>query len=267
MNLKRNFLRFTFGSMLCFGLSYAFHRANPIPPSGHHGYPLSVLIGMHDALDPKGALPPGAKRTVEESFELNDRDLRKVVLHLVNTDVRVQSSKDGKFKLLFQGEKSPTPDAKPVFSHELKDGEVTIHSLESPEAPSGTFTLEIPESVMRLDLESVSGDLRGSIGSLEKLTLKTVSGQVRLESKRIRELDLRSTSGDASISAEFGRIQARSISGDLTFGMRATPVADLSFHTVSGNRKISPAIQVKSPGIPVTIETVSGDLKLDRVRD
>lgn len=156
-------------------------------------------------------------------------------------------------------------------------GAARLHSV------SGTLRID---SVLRLDANSVSGDVRAASVAGDA-TITTVSGDVEARdivgrftgntsSGDIRstnvgdDLTIGTTSGDVRIERVGGTaITARSISGDVTIGLPPGIRVEPDISTLSG-RTTLPKPASTPPASPprivrVRLRTVSGDITIERV--
>lgn len=120
---------------------------------------------------------------------------------------------------------------------------------------SGDITLDVAST--RVEAESVSGDVLVTAPNAE-VRAESVSGDITLRGAR-GEVRGESVSGSVSVEArEVRRIEAESVSGDLTFDLQLGKDAEVSIETLSGEVEITlPAM----PDIDIDIETFSGDLE------
>ena len=164
------------------------------------------------------------------------------------------------------------------------------------------LALEVPSSLRTLDVQVVSGDLNVSGISLEKLGFQSTSGDLTIRHGSLGTLYMRSLSGDVyarlneldSFDAKLasgdvdvkciygGEFSAETQSGDIdaeigetvtSFFAKATS-GDVSvklprrlriapnLSSLSGS--IDTGISSDSDGLPVTVRTISGDIKIRR---
>lgn len=129
----------------------------------------------------------------------------------------------------------------------------------SVETVSGSITLDPGFSFEKLELETVSGDLRLSETRATEAELSSVSGELRLEGVTAEKgLICETTSGDIVLEDCDGpSIRLMSVSGDLTAKLLSPK--EISASTVSGDVQ-KPADGAGSGQLQV--ETVSGDITI-----
>ena len=129
----------------------------------------------------------------------------------------------------------------------------------------------------RLDLHSVTADLRAQGFNSPRLDAESVSGGITLSDARFVAARLHSVSGDMQLNAAIGRLDADNVSGDVhgaalaCSSVRATTVSgDISLgcaqvntaalKSVSGDLHLS--LGALAPAGTVSLNTVSGDAHL-----
>ena len=138
-------------------------------------------------------------------------------------------------------------------------------------------------SLDQLDFQSTSGDLTVRHGSLGALYMRSLSGDVYARLNELDSFDAKLASGDADIKCIYGgEFSAETQSGDIdaefgetitSFFAKATS-GDVSVK-LPRNLRIAPNLSSLSgsidtgipsdpDGLPVTVRTISGDIKLRR---
>ena len=164
------------------------------------------------------------------------------------------------------------------------------------------LALEVPSSLRTLDVQVVSGDLNVSGISLEKLGFQSTSGDLTIRHGSLGTLYMRSLSGDVyarlndldsfdaklasgdvdvkciyggefsaetqsgDIDAEIGETVtsffAKATSGDVSVKLPRRLRIASNLSSLSGS--IDTGISSDSDGLPVTVRTISGDIKIRR---
>jgi hypothetical protein len=132
----------------------------------------------------------------------------------------------------------------------------------------------------RLEVRTVSGDVKVTGGASGEVDVASVSGDARLELGTLGRARFKSVSGDLSIAAALqsdGRFEAESVSGDLTLAFASRPPAEYEIETLSGTIKNcfgpKPVEPKYGPGSRLTfregagtarvrVDTKSGDIGL-----
>ena len=264
MNLTRNFYRFSALAALFFVVSYSFHRLNPVKHPDH-GYPLSVLLSWQDS--PLEPLMPGTKggkiatHLHEDRIVLPASGISTLTLDALQFDVELAPSSSDHISISLSGEGAGSGNT--LFTRESSEGELRLRATPGiASSLSGKFRIDVPATVKNIKIRSVSGDLDLKTGASGELDLSTVSGGLKLHAKNAHRLIWNTTSGDAEIGGTIARIKAHSVSGDLSISLPPGRPVALSFKSVSGEQKTEGRVKLGSEGIPVEVETVSGDLIL-----
>ena len=120
---------------------------------------------------------------------------------------------------------------------------------------SGDITLDVASE--RVEAESVSGDVAVTAPTTE-VRVETVSGDVTLRGGK-GEVRSESVSGTVKVEArDVRRLDAESVSGDLSFDLQLARDAEVSVETLSGEvLMVLPSL----PDLDLDFETFSGDLE------
>lgn len=128
---------------------------------------------------------------------------------------------------------------------------------------SASGDVRLGEVAGRLDVAIASGDLRAEVvGSAE---VKSASGDIAVREVQ-GDMVVRSASGNITVGRFGGdRLDAKSMSGDVTFGVPSGRRYDVSFSTISGEVRTDFPVQgMTESGAPARLEvkTVSGDIRV-----
>jgi len=120
---------------------------------------------------------------------------------------------------------------------------------------SGDITLDVASA--RVEAQSVSGDVAVTAPTTD-VRVETVSGDVTLRGGK-GEMRSESVSGTVKVEArEVRRLDAESVSGDLSFDLQLARDAEVSIETLSGEVVVTlPSL----PDLDLDFETFSGDLE------
>jgi hypothetical protein len=143
---------------------------------------------------------------------------------------------------------------------------------------SGSIRLQ--DLVGSLKINSVSGDITGLRLSSD-LSIETVSGDVRLNESDLPSLQGNTVSGDLSLhtSLGVGPYKISSVSGDVQFFVPADSTCTAEVSGVSGSLKSSlpftsqrrsagsKTAEIQGGGVPIKLNSVSGDLWIGRIGD
>jgi hypothetical protein len=175
--------------------------------------------------------------------------------------------------------------------HRLVDGSFHVHARvphrSRAEIATASADATLAGTFARLDMSSVSGDLRAT-GELDgDVRVKTVSGDVRLP-RVAGDLTMQTVSGSVSAEAVDGSVSAKSVSGGVRVGSLRTGTANVQ--SVSGDVELGVApgtgVEVDAgsagghlsseiplsdrplggpgPTVVIRTKTVSGDIRLVR---
>ena len=225
-------------------------------------------------------------------------NIEKIEIHGVSVDIAVLPSSDELVHVCAEGNQDEisfevVDDT--LIIREVLSGNLIFRS-------GMDLALEVPSSLRTLDVQVVSGDLNVSGISLEKLGFQSTSGDLTIRHGSLGTLYMRSLSGDVyarlndldSFDAKLasgdvdvkciygGEFSAETQSGDIdaeigetvtSFFAKATS-GDVSvklprrlriapnLSSLSGS--IDTGISSDSDGLPVTVRTISGDIKIRR---
>jgi lia operon protein LiaG len=135
-----------------------------------------------------------------------------------------------------------------------------------------------------LDLSTTSGDVKVGAVSAANVSLRTTSGDLRATRLTAQRIEISSVSGDVVVGSMTGdaslAIDAESTSGDVTISLPANAQFELDARSTSGRLTCEFPITIKenrsgggshvlsgtvgTGGSPVTVRTVSGDIKIAR---
>ena len=229
----------------------------------------SVTVAYHDR--DSILLSETANRTLGDDSKLR--------WWLDGDTLRVQYAKPG-FRLSFNLQKKLTLTLPRDIALDKVDVSTVSANVTAPDLKAD-----------QLSVNTTSGDMRlAPTGKTGKLTLNTVSGDIRVEAAEAGECRIASTSGDisatipaagrtklASVSGKVSlkirtadEIDIGTTSGDVTLALSETPGFAAKVGTVSGSVNSSLALTKNGStytagdgSLPVSIATVSGDIRLD----
>ncbi|HEU0131143.1 MAG TPA: DUF4097 family beta strand repeat-containing protein [Mycobacteriales bacterium] len=150
-------------------------------------------------------------------------------------------------------------------------GDVSVGQAERVRVESASGDLRVDEVDGDADLKSVSGDVSaGRIGGT--LSGTVVSGSLRVDSVE-RGGSANAVSGDVDLgSVREGEVALRTVSGDVTIGVREGSRVHVDVTTVSGDLRSDldlsdePGSAGDGPLVEIRGRTVSGDLRVRRGR-
>lgn len=248
----------------------------------------------------------------EDSFTAGYKAL---VIDGLVADVNLEQSDDGKIYVKYQNDSAEELQVKYRFYQYEKDGVLYIGVEENPKAktrermrlfktmlfdnavsinidldknhinirqlsqPDITLGLKIPAGMPKVDLNTISGDVRVRDVTPAQMNLHTISGDVELLQMKVDGLNLLSTSGDIRGSQICGAsLDAHTVSGDVEFSDLDARVLQIRTTSgdVSGNclRGSKMAVTTGSGGLEfcdleaevLQIRTNSGDVSGNRLR-
>lgn len=156
-------------------------------------------------------------------------------------------------------------------------GDVDLRSSKCNELDAGTTSGGVRlDNVQTGDLHasSVSGGISvDDTSSAETVEMSTISGDIRCRLDKLREFNASTTSGGVQFSIEdaagLRRINAETVSGSVDIQVPAGTEVNTDFTSISGSSHIaqdgSGAVIVSGSGIPVSVSTTSGDLRLSAI--
>lgn len=147
-------------------------------------------------------------------------------------------------------------------------GDVTVPSAESVTVKTASGDVRVGDVAGAASLQSTSGDVRaGSVGG--PLDASVVSGDLRIDASAAGGL-VSSVSGDVELGAVAeGEVTVKSVSGDVTVGVREGSRVHVDVSTVSGDLRSDVELDDApadgdGPLVDVRGKTVSGDIRVRR---
>lgn len=147
-------------------------------------------------------------------------------------------------------------------------GDVTVTEAEDVRLETASGDVRVDEVRGEASLKSVSGDVKaGRVGG--PLNASTVSGDLRVGSADGGG-SASAVSGDIDLAAvREGEVEVRTVSGDVTVGIRQGSRVHVDVTTVSGDLRSELALDeapngAEGPLVDVRGRTVSGDLRVRR---
>jgi hypothetical protein len=207
--------------------------------------------GVREAVRSFAAWSPRDSGRYEGPLDIGDS--RTLRLDFASADIQVRGGETAMLSIAIEGDEedldSWTPTARregeTLCVSEPRDARVRAQSIE----------LEVPPSIDRLEIRSMSGDIRiGRLGVFA--VVETKSGNVEVEG--VRALALRSLSGDLSAREVAGDVGAVTASGDVEI---EDVGGEVEATTTSGD--------IEACGIrgEARLESSSGDIELEAGRE
>lgn len=148
-------------------------------------------------------------------------------------------------------------------------GDVTLPSVDAVEVKTASGEIRVGDVAGRATLQSASGDVRvGAVGG--PLDANVVSGSLVVEAAEAGGA-ASAVSGDIELAAVTeGEVSIRTVSGDVTVGVREGSRVHVDVSTLSGDLRSdldlsdSPDEGGDGPLVEVRGKTVSGDLRVRR---
>ena len=166
------------------------------------------------------------------------------------------------------------------------DAELGVEA--SARSVSGDLRLTTTPATMRLEINSVSGDVTVTGGAGGRVEARTVSGDARFALGTVSDARFKSVSGDLRTRmalAPGGRYAAESVSGSVGVDFAALPSARFQLRTFSGDIDLCAAVGSAAGAAPtgrdgrrgrdfrhgdgdgrVEVQTMSGEIRLCAVR-
>jgi lia operon protein LiaG len=177
----------------------------------------------------------------------NADEVNQIVIDVVNTDVNIIPVVDKKVGVDFYGSINTNLTAgKPELVTDLKNGVLTIRVTYSKTITIGLINLAnlyldvyVPNNFSKdIKVSTVSGNLNIRKLSIENFNFKSISGHLNVDSLSAKNLILEASSGKANLKNVEGKINAATISGEITAELKSFN-NDLSIKTVSGEVNLS----------------------------
>ncbi len=218
---------------------------------------------------------------INESFSTSAQGIKEITSHAVVADIEIIKWESDEIKATFIGEIS-TRGGKPyleinesgssltldvkypnilntsTFSSNLKlyiyipinyEESFEIHTV------SGNITVDPFDTILKINLNSVSGNLNIKNTMGNELFLSSVSGNFNIIQSYFDNCSLSSTSGSTTYTGNPGRLQGNSVSGDFDLSVYGN-LNDISIDTVSGKVDV---FFDKDASATIFLNTVSGD--------
>ena len=225
-------------------------------------------------------------------------NIEKIEIHGVSVDIAVLPSNDELVHVSAEGNQDEISfevnDDTLIIREELSGNLIFRSGMDLKlELPSSLHKMDVQVvsgdlnisgvSLDQLDFQSTSGDLTVRHGSLGALYMRSLSGDVYARLNELDSFDAKLASGDADIKciyggefsaetqsgdidAEFGEtitsFFAKATSGDVSVKLPRSLRIAPNLSSLSGS--IDTGIPSDPDGLPVTVRTISGDIKLRR---
>lgn len=158
-------------------------------------------------------------------------------------------------------------DVRGEINADTVSGRILVQSCtaESLELNSASGEIRAEQAAVRDEIEAdtISGAVSFSRCACAKLETDTTSGGVTLQDMTVSgETEIDTVSGDVTLSFEGrpGRIEVDTTSGAVMLTVPKGTELDLDFESVSG--KLSGSMTTAKGGLPVQVDTVSGNLTI-----
>jgi DUF4097 and DUF4098 domain-containing protein YvlB len=210
--------------------------------------------------------------TIEIQKSVDLKDLNKISIETVATDIAVELTKTDKITIVVKGR---YPVAK-VISEKLlqiesKDGKLTVLVDDSSESSTsglfnmnisneGKLTLLLPEQIKNAEVTTVSGNIKFKDNNLTDLVVKSVSGDFLGENLTAKTFKLSTVSGDVITEGAIEKIKSKSVSGD--FKVKSIlDSASIELATTSGDAEV---LFKSQPNAKIDFSSVSGDINISK---
>lgn len=136
-----------------------------------------------------------------------------------------------------------------------------IKNLFDKQAEIDNIRLQVPKSILEMDINNASGDISLEDFDLANLKINNVSGDVKMQNCVTKDLQFNTVSGDLSfVASNYARGKFNSVSGDLMIKGLPPMKRDTGVSSVSGDTVI---YYSKEPRFDASISSVSGDMNSD----
>ncbi len=221
---------------------------------------------------------------VTETYSCGD-EVKKVVIETDCGNVLVKKSEDDGYKFDYENNGSANQQLAYKFNW-FQEGD-TIKVVCKKEVGRSTFfsgltcpdilvSVEIPADLDRLDVHTVSGDIKLDGINVNTLKINTMSGEVTTANSEANTASAGTVSGDITVvNTNIGAATFNTVSGDLTYegitstvkagttsgdlDIKARDAREIGVNTVSGDANV---YLINATGYVASLKTVSGDLSL-----
>ena len=192
------------------------------------------------------------------SIRMDETENDDVVIGGDIEDITVEAGAGGKLTIR---QRARTASAGFFFNRGLSSADVELvlprrhWELIRAATVHGDIEVEGDESVGRLSVQTVSGDVNGCVGRCEQLSVRAVNGDIDWRGGA-DGAKLESVSGDLEVEGRFGSLEVSSSSGDVEF------TGDCGADHIKCS-SISGDIEVESDVLPLSMElsSKSGDIE------
>lgn len=169
-------------------------------------------------------------------------------------DLKVETA-NGTIKISLNQENKKEKFSVNANVDEEDDGEFNINITESGGA---NLKLKIPQSIVEMSMETVSGDLRMENMILAALGVTGTSGDVKITGSKINDLNISSTSGDLKMDGDVKQLNFKVTSGDVELKIE-NPSPIINYKSVSGDIEVK---FKKGTDVQMNYLSVSGDYEV-----
>lgn len=163
-----------------------------------------------------------------------------------------------------------------IFHLDSISGNINAKNIKTEsfevETTSGNINLTSCEA-SKIDLFSTSGSMSLEKVNAESFNAETTSGDINLSNSVLSSLELKNTSGKSVIKLNSSpkEIEAKSVSGDLSFYLPSDCNFQVSYESISGNFLYNYDLTNKeddtyffgeNASLEIDIETISGEVKI-----
>ncbi len=177
----------------------------------------------------------------------NAADVDRIVIDVVDTDVRVIPAADNEVGVDFYGSVTTNLIAgKPELVADLKNGVLTISITYPKTITIGLINISnlyldvyVPDDFSKdIRVTTVSGNLDIEKLSIENFSFNSISGHLKADLLSAKTLMIKTTSGKVNLNEIEGKIGAETISGEITAVLKSFN-DNLTLKTVSGEVNLS----------------------------
>lgn len=256
-------------SAICFMISYAFALMSK--SNVNQNFPGSLVAAYFNRASSLywGFDFDGGMQQVNVQKELDVNQIFELSVRTDDIDIEAEPSSASQLVVELNGEVTVSEKSEEIFKINTEKETLNIEVLarnpnfqwgfEEQEGPRARLKIKVPDSLTRLTIKTIAGDILVDRINATQMQIDTISGNVSYEGEKLEKLIYKSVSGDLDVKAPLQDGDLESVSGDFAMNLDFSS-PQLRIKTASGDASMKFS---KTPDLWVNFKSVSGELHTD----